>query len=69
MSANFFSNNDPNLPSLNLNEAPKIKKGLPKLSSLSKMQIQGDDILFDIDGRSLTMNDVANELSTLFIQS
>ncbi len=66
MSGNFFANKDPLLPSLNLNEAPKIKKGLPKLHSLNKMQLQGDDILFDIDGQSCDLNYIAEKLGRLY---
>ena len=46
MTANFFSNKDPELPNLNLKKLPKINKGLPKI------QMQGDsDFLFEIDGK------------------
>ena len=66
MSGNFFSNNDPNLPQINLKDSPKIQKRLPKLQGINSIQLKGDDVLFDIDGRSLTMNDIANEMNSFF---
>lgn len=59
---NIFSNNDQNLPSLNM-KLPKIKKGLPKI----QMQ-NGSDMLFEIDGKNISMDEVANKFSSLFMQ-
>ncbi len=66
MSANFFSNKDPQLPNLNLNDSPKIKKGLPRLHSLNKMQLQGDNILFDIEGKDYNLDDIAEKLGRIY---
>lgn len=62
--ANFFSNKDPELPNLNLKNLPKIKKGLPKI------QMTGEsDLLFEIDGKNILMDDVAEKVSNLFYNS
>lgn len=66
MSANLFSNKDPQLPNLNLNDSPKIKKGLPRLHSLNKMQLQGDNILFDIEGKDYNLDDIAEKLGRIY---
>lgn len=64
MTANFFSNKDPELPNLNLRALPKIKKGLPKL------EMQGEkDLLFEIDGKSFLMDDVAEKFSNIYYNS
>ena len=64
MTANFFSNKDPELPNLNLKSLPKIKKGLPRI------QMQGEsDLLFEIDGKSVLMDDVAEKFSNLYFNS
>ena len=64
MTANFFSNKDPELPNLNLKKLPKINKGL------SKIQMQGDsDFLFEIDGKNINMDEVAQKFSTIYFNS
>lgn len=62
--ANFFSNNDPNLPNLKLKGLPKIKKGLPKLE-LTK----DNDLLFKIDDTDIPMDDIAEKFSNIFYNS
>lgn len=64
--ANFFSNNDPDLPKLQLDHLPriKVKTGLPKI------QMTNDsDLLFEIDGKNVLMDDVAEQFSNLFFNS
>lgn len=64
MTANFFSNKDPELPSLNLRGLPKIKKGLPKL------EMNGEsNLLFEIDGKNILMDDLAEKFSNLYYNS
>lgn len=64
MTANFFSNKDPEMPNLNLKKLPKINKGLPKI------QMQGDsDFLFEIDGKNINMDEVAQKFSTIYFNS
>ena len=64
MTANFFSNKDPELPNLNLKKLPKINKGLPKI------QMQGDsDFLFEIDGKNINMDEVSQKFSTIYFNS
>ncbi len=64
MNSNFFSNKDPELPNLNLKTLPKIKKGLPKI------QMKGDsDLLFEIDGKNVLLDDVAEKFSNLYFNS
>ena len=64
MTANFFSNKDPELPNFNLKKRPKINKGLPKI------QMQGDsDFLFEIDGKNINMDEVAQKFSTIYFNS
>ena len=64
MTANFFSNSDPDLPNLNLKHLPRIKKSLPNI----KMQGESE-LLFEIDGKNIQMNDVAEKFSNLYFQS
>lgn len=64
VTSNFFSNKDPNLPNLNLKHLPRIKSALPSL------QMQGEsDLLFDIDGESVALSEVAEKMSTIFFNS
>ena len=61
---NFFSNQDPNLPNLKSLKLPKIKKGLPKIH-----MTKDSDLLFEIDGKNILMDDVAEKFSTLYFNS
>ena len=61
---NFFSNQDPNLPNLKSLKRPKIKKGLPKIQ-----MTKDSDLLFEIDGKNILMDDVAEKFSTLYFNS
>ena len=63
MNSNFFSNKDPELPNLNLKTLPKIKKGLPKI------QMNGDNLLFEIDGKNVLMDDIADKFSNIYFNS
>ncbi len=63
MTASFFSNKDPDLPNLNLKSLPKIKKGLPKI------QMNGDNLLFEIDGKNVLMDDIADKFSNIYFNS
>lgn len=64
MTANFFSNKDPELPNLNLRGLPKIKKGLPKL------EMKGEsNLLFEIEGKNILMDDVAEKFSNIYYNS
>lgn len=64
MQTNFFSNQDPDLPSLDPLKFPKIKKGLPAIK-----MTKGDDLLFEIDGKSILMDDIADNFSNLYFNS
>lgn len=61
MAANFFSNNDPNLPEIN-NKLPRIrvKTGAPKIN------LEGDNLFFDIDGQNVLMDSIADSVGNLF---
>lgn len=62
--ANFFSNKDPNLPNLNLKHLPRIKSSLPNI------QMQGEsDFLFDINGESVALSEVADRMGKIFFNS
>ena len=63
MTANFFSNRDPDLPNLNLKSLPKIKSALPNI----KMQGESD-WLFDTEGAN-SLDDVAEKFSTIYFNS
>lgn len=64
MTANFFSNKDPELPNLNLKKLPKINKGLPKI------QMAGEsDLLFEIDGKNINMDAIADKFSSIYYNS
>lgn len=64
MSQNFFSNNDPDLPKLNLKHLPRIKSGLPQI----KMQGESD-FLFEFPEGNVSMDEVADQVSNLFFNS
>ena len=60
---NLFSNNDPNLPELNLKGLPRIKKSLPKLE-----MTKDRDLLFTFDDdTSLPMDELADKISNLYL--
>lgn len=61
MAANFFSNNDSGLPEIN-NKLPRIrvKTGAPKIN------LEGDNLFFDIDGQNVSMDSVADSVGNLF---
>lgn len=62
--ANFFSNKDSNLPNINIKHLPRIKKSLPNI------QMQGEsDLLFEIDGKNILLDDVAEKYSNIFFNS
>ncbi len=61
---NFFSNQDPDLPNLKNLKLPKIRKGLPKIH-----MTKDSDLLFEIDGKNVLMDDVASEFSNLYFNS
>ena len=61
---NFFSNQDPDLPNLQSLKLPKIKKGLPKIQ-----MTKDSDLLFEIDGKNILMEDVAEKFSDLYFNS
>lgn len=58
--ANYFSN-DTELPNFKLGNLPKIKTNLPRI------QMRGDsDLLFEIDGQSIGLDEVAEKFSNFF---
>lgn len=58
--ANFFSN-ESELPSLKLGNLPKIRNNLPRI------QMRGEsDLLFEIDGQNIGMDEVAEKFTNLF---
>ncbi len=61
--ANFFSNNDPNLPNLDLKGLPRIKKSLPKL------EMTQDNLLFTFDDTSFGMDELADKIGNLYFNS
>ena len=61
--ANFFSNNDPNLPNLDLKGLPRIKKGLPKL------EMTQDNLLFTFDDTSLGVDELADKIGNIYFNS
>lgn len=63
MCANFFSNQDSELPSLQL-KLPKIKQALPKIRVSSDA-----DFLFEIDGKMIEINSDASSKSNLNFHS
>ena len=62
MKSNLFSNNDSNLPQINM-KLPHIRQNLPRIKMTEDM-----DLLFDIDGKEITMTEVADKVSNLFLQ-
>lgn len=62
MKSNLFSNNDSNLPQINM-KLPHIRQNMPRIKMTEDM-----DLLFDIDGKEITMTEVANKVSNLFLQ-
>lgn len=63
MSSNFFAQ-DNSLPNIDLNRSPKIKSSLPRI------KMSGDnEILFDIDGKSITMAELADNISNIYFMS
>ena len=62
MKSNLFSNNDSNLPQINM-KLPHIRQNMPRIKMTEDM-----DLLFDIDGKEITMTEVADKVSTLFLQ-
>ena len=61
--ANFFSNNDHNLPNLDLKGLPRIKKSLPKL------EMTQDNLLFTFDDTSFGMDELADKIGNLYFNS
>ena len=62
MKSNLFSNNDSNLPQINM-KLPHIRQNMPRIKMTEDM-----DLLFDIDGEEITMTEVADKVSNLFLQ-
>lgn len=62
MKSNLFSNNDSNLPQINM-KLPHIRQNMPRIKMTEDM-----DLLFDIDGKEITMSEVADKVSNLFLQ-
>lgn len=60
MKSNLFSNNDSNLPQINM-KLPHIRQNMPRIKMTEDM-----DLLFDIDGKEITMTEVADKLQTCF---
>ena len=64
MTANFFSNKDPNLPDFCNLKLPRIKSALPNI------KMQGDsELLFEIDGKNILMSDVAEKFGSIYFNS
>lgn len=59
----LFSNNNQELPKLNL-DLPKIKQNMPRIKVT-----EDADLLFDIDGQNVSMDEVAEKFSKLYFQS
>lgn len=64
MTANFFSNQDPDLPNIKKLKLPKIKKGLPKIQ-----MTENQDLLFEIDGKNILMDDIAEKFTSIYFNS
>ena len=62
MKSNLFSNNDSNLHQINM-KLPHIRQNMPRIKMTEDM-----DLLFDIDGKEITMTEVADKVSNLFLQ-
>ena len=62
LKSNLFSNNDSNLPQINM-KLPHIRQNMPRIKMTEDM-----DLLFDIDGKEITMTEVADKVSNLFLQ-
>ena len=62
MKSNLFSNNDSNLPQINM-KLPHIRQNMPRIKMTEDM-----DLIFDIDGKEITMTEVADKVSNLFLQ-
>ncbi len=62
MKSNLFSNNDSNLPQINM-KLPHIRQNMPRIK-----MTEDKDLLFDIDGKEITMTEVADKVSNLFLQ-
>ena len=62
MKSNLFSNNDSNLPQINM-KLPHIRQNMPRIK-----MTEDQDLLFDIDGKEITMTEVADKVSNLFLQ-
>ncbi len=61
MKSNLFSNNDQNFPQINM-KLPHIRQNMPRI------KMSDDELLFDIEGKEITMTEVADKVSTLFLQ-
>lgn len=61
MTVNIFSNQNSDLPSLENLKLPKIKKGLPKIE-----MTKDDDLLFEIDGQSFSLDDIADRFGRFY---
>ena len=61
MKPNLFSNNDQNFPQINM-KLPHIRQNMPRI------KMSDDELLFDIEGKEITMTEVADKVSTLFLQ-
>ena len=61
--ANFFSNNDSNLPNIKLKGLPKISKRLPKL------EMTHDNLLFTFDDTSFGMDELADKIDNIYFNS
>ncbi len=65
MTANFFSNNDSNLPNIKLKGLPKISKRLPKL----EINQNNDNLWFDTENGIYTFEQFTDDVSNLFFNS
>ncbi len=62
--ANFFSNNDPNLPNIKIKGLPRISRKLPEL------KMTKDDLLFTFDDdTSMSMDEFADKISAIYFNS
>lgn len=63
MQPNLFSNNEQNLPQIKM-KLPHIRQNMPRIKMTEDM-----DLLFDIDGKEVSINEVADKVSNLFFNS
>ena len=62
MKSNLSSNNDQNFPNINM-KLPHIRQNMPRI------KMTDSELLFDIEGKEVTLTEVADKVSTLFLQS